>query len=56
MLHCVGSAGRLHAADLVGAGRHNPNCLRELVGGVSERLVLNGEVPGSEKLAVSDSL
>jgi len=34
---------RFHAAALVGAGSNHPNCVLQLVGRLSERLVLNQE-------------
>lgn len=39
-IHNLGSGGRFRSAAVVGAGRNHPDLLRELVGGLSQRLVL----------------
>jgi hypothetical protein len=40
-VHCLGPWSRFRFADVVGSGRDHSNLSLELVGGVSQRLVLN---------------
>ena len=42
-IHASGTSSRFYAPALVGTGSNHPNCVLQLVGRLSERLVLNQE-------------